>query len=95
MAEVIGLLGGRYSEADKVVEVSVYLFSIFSESLKLLYLNCCKRYFFRASTSSILKLKLIAIMLKCYLWFVFKCWLVSSFMRKIWHVTENSLNESY
>lgn len=39
MAEVIGLLGGRYSEADKVVEVSVYLFSIFSKSLKLLCLN--------------------------------------------------------
>lgn len=37
MAEVIGLLGGRYSEADKVVEVSVYLFSIFSESLTVVF----------------------------------------------------------
>lgn len=35
MAEVIGLLGGRYSEADKIVEVSVCLY-IFSTVLEML-----------------------------------------------------------
>lgn len=36
MAEVIGLLGGRYSEADKIVEVSVCLY-IFSTVLEMLW----------------------------------------------------------
>lgn len=40
MAEVIGLLGGRYSEADKIVEVSVCLFtfSVKYETVRVIYI---------------------------------------------------------
>lgn len=41
MAEVIGLLGGRYSEADKIVEVSICLFTLKkkNKTVMIIYIN--------------------------------------------------------